>query len=615
MLCRQILMAGAAVGLMGLLTPAPAAAAEVSLPNWDGQAAVTLAKLPRLNGIDRAAVVHLDSDYVASGDLAVRSLIIEQGATLFIDGDLNIQTTDRLVIDGTIMAVPAEARTDSDRASAVDAPSIQLVSKDEIVLHGFIVGGEGRSFDQSSTRAVGAFPGGDGSSIILDAPRIILEGAAIGGDGGNGGPSAVGGKGGDVELCADAFIVESIVNSPTVAYGGNGGHGGDGVDGQSGTSGGAGGDGGNAKMRGSRASGSDGGPGPTGADVTGGQGIQGSSGLTCQQTGADAGFGGPGGTGAGVVGGDGGIGGAGGNATTNGGTEGGNGGNGGIGGNGGTGTGGNGGLGGSGGRCCDYTDGFGGDGGIGGAGGSGFGGAGGPGGPGGRGRDPLVELIYHHGNGGDGGDGGMAVGGNGGPGGPGGDALNAIDAGTGGGGGVRGSATGGDAGPGGPPGTSSDPNVSAGIDGTPGNAGTATQGVTGVAGPSGGACSVLVVDVVSLEASVDPQTSQAIVTWTTAAEYQNAGFHVYRANTSVQNGRASYSVGERLNLTIVPAKGNATSGAVYTFVDPLELTSPDEDRGYFIEDVDINFVQTMHGPAFLSGSTGASRVQNWQEIE
>lgn len=106
-----------------------------------------------------------------------------------------------------------------------------------------------------------------------------------------------------------------------------------------------------------------------------------------------------------------------------------------------------------------------------------------------------------------------------------------------------------------------------------------------------------------------------MLTWTTAAEFQNVGFHVYRADVSTESGRAVLSVGERLNLTLVPAKGDATSGAEYTFIDPLPLSSMDENRGYYLEDVDINFTQGLHGPAFLHGTSGNAGVANWRAIE
>ena len=75
------------------------------------------------------------------------------------------------------------------------------------------------------------------------------------------------------------------------------------------------------------------------------------------------------------------------------------------------------------------------------------------------------------------------------------------------------------------------------------------------------------------------------LTWETATEVDNAGFNIYRAR----------SEGERytkINDTLIPAKGNATSGARYKFTD-----NTGEGKSYYkLEDVDYNGASTMHGP-------------------
>ena len=75
------------------------------------------------------------------------------------------------------------------------------------------------------------------------------------------------------------------------------------------------------------------------------------------------------------------------------------------------------------------------------------------------------------------------------------------------------------------------------------------------------------------------------LTWETATEVDNAGFNIYRAGSA----GGQYA---KVNNTLIPAKGSATSGARYRFTD-----DPGEGRYYYkLEDVDYNGVSTMHGP-------------------
>ena len=76
-----------------------------------------------------------------------------------------------------------------------------------------------------------------------------------------------------------------------------------------------------------------------------------------------------------------------------------------------------------------------------------------------------------------------------------------------------------------------------------------------------------------------------ILTWKTATEVDNAGFNIYRA-------RSEGGLYTKINNTLIPARGNATSGAWYKFTD-----TPGEGKSYYkLEDVDYNGVSTMHGP-------------------
>jgi len=75
--------------------------------------------------------------------------------------------------------------------------------------------------------------------------------------------------------------------------------------------------------------------------------------------------------------------------------------------------------------------------------------------------------------------------------------------------------------------------------------------------------------------------------WATESEIDNAGFNLYRAEK--QNG--TY---EKINRTLIPAKGSPVQGAKYTYTD----TEVKNRKQYFykLEDIDQNGTVTSHGP-------------------
>ncbi len=79
---------------------------------------------------------------------------------------------------------------------------------------------------------------------------------------------------------------------------------------------------------------------------------------------------------------------------------------------------------------------------------------------------------------------------------------------------------------------------------------------------------------------------QVILAWQTGTEMDNAGFNIYRARTKDGDYR-------KINSTLIPASGNASTGADYSYTD-----APSVKGKYFykLEDVDYNGVSTMHGP-------------------
>ena len=84
-----------------------------------------------------------------------------------------------------------------------------------------------------------------------------------------------------------------------------------------------------------------------------------------------------------------------------------------------------------------------------------------------------------------------------------------------------------------------------------------------------------------------PKAGKVILQWNTEAEIDNAGFNIYRAES--ETGKYI-----RINDSIVPAKGLATQGASYEFID----TDVKNRNTYYykLEDIDLNGTSTMHGP-------------------
>lgn len=91
------------------------------------------------------------------------------------------------------------------------------------------------------------------------------------------------------------------------------------------------------------------------------------------------------------------------------------------------------------------------------------------------------------------------------------------------------------------------------------------------------------------------------VEWETAAEIDNAGFHVWRSEA--EDG--SYS---RLTDTIIPAEGGATWGARYNYED--EVTYPGRTYFYKLQDIDFQGHTMMHGPVWATAPSFCGTLPN-----
>ncbi len=92
-------------------------------------------------------------------------------------------------------------------------------------------------------------------------------------------------------------------------------------------------------------------------------------------------------------------------------------------------------------------------------------------------------------------------------------------------------------------------------------------------------------------------SSGVTVTWQTGTEIDNAGFNLYRAASPA----GSYT---KINPAVIPAKGEAVSGASYSYFDAA-ATEANTVYYYKLEDIDTNGISTFHGPVdTASGTSG-----------
>lgn len=460
-----------------------------------------------------------DADFVAadgaelSGEIVCQSFHVPAGHTVFIVGDLVIDAKDRIEVHGELRVRDAAAmpRTFSEisleipalsveainlatiRAGLPDlrlvpslaAPNLELRAGSLLWLHGPTTGGRGASAVDWPDGMDLLVPGGQGSSILLHAPLIVVEAPVLAGVGGSAGRAGHGGHGGDVIVVGTA-LTRSHAEPHGVLAGGAGGASSAGVwalegEDQVPLPGGNGGNGGSVEshphpavfagdagftvdlavlleslpLAASSANGAaaldcgtaPGAVGLAGTSMTGATGSPGSQGAHGQS--ASQPNGAPGGTG-----------GSGGNATGR-----------------------TGGPGGAGQTCCSPPA-AGSAGGQGGPGGNGTGGVGGVGGLGGNSFYDGTSWVGQGGNGGNGGPGGTGIGGDGGKGGTrGGGSIP----GAGGPGGTPGNGTGGAGGGFGQGGVG---NLN-GLEGSTGGIGGASGGGHGAQGDLGSQCSSL----------------------------------------------------------------------------------------------------------------------------
>jgi hypothetical protein len=105
-----------------------------------------------------------------------------------------------------------------------------------------------------------------------------------------------------------------------------------------------------------------------------------------------------------------------------------------------------------------------------------------------------------------------------------------------------------------------------------------------------------VIEITSFKAI--PKLRNIILTWSTEAEIDNAGFNLYRSESE----NSEYV---KINDSLIPAAGSPTQEASYTYVD--ENVQNTKTYYYKLEDIDTSGNRTMHGPVHAKLKIGFKR--------
>lgn len=175
----------------------------------------------------------LDSGIGLHGLIRAPRIRIPLGVELRVAEDLHLIAEEELLVLGDIIVedVPEDA-TDAGRAAA-----LVLRAGERLTLLGDVLGGRGRDSSQLEPQDGRGLRGGDGSSIVLAAPEILVYGTVRAGAGGPGGVARDGGHGGFLAVYRDVMTSPELpveyrserVRTPllTMSKGGIGGIGSD----------------------------------------------------------------------------------------------------------------------------------------------------------------------------------------------------------------------------------------------------------------------------------------------------------------------------------------------------------------------------------------------------
>ena len=108
-------------------------------------------------------VVYFNDGDVLSGLVEGETIHITEGQRIMVDGDLTLEATGWLRLDGDLVAM--DAGTEGTVNS--DAPSITLTSDTRITIKGLVKGGQGKSYEGVSFAESVGLNGGKGSDILI----------------------------------------------------------------------------------------------------------------------------------------------------------------------------------------------------------------------------------------------------------------------------------------------------------------------------------------------------------------------------------------------------------------------------------------------------------------
>lgn len=136
------------------------------------------------------------------GVIACPTFRVEQNERVLVTDDVEIASTDDIIIDGDLIVCARLAGSQT-----LDAPNITLKSGRSIRVRGTILGARGISVPMDSRESddIPTAPAGKGTDIVLDSALTIIDGYVIAGDGGDSLPRGMGGRGGDVTIQGNAI--------------------------------------------------------------------------------------------------------------------------------------------------------------------------------------------------------------------------------------------------------------------------------------------------------------------------------------------------------------------------------------------------------------------------
>ena len=143
------------------------------------------------------------------------------------------------------------------------------------------------------------------------------------------------------------------------------------------------------------------------------------------------------------------------------------------------------------------------------------------------------------------------------------------------------------------------------------DAGPATMGggflFSGGFWPQATSGEVLAIDLISLRVASPVDGQSPVISWVTGAEFNSAGFHLYRGEEVGSGWRR----GERLNLALIPAAGDPMGGSTYEFVDPLAYVHGSGPMAYYLEEIDLGGKPALFGPVVLNEEPKSTSTSDW----